>query len=212
MKRAAIALLAAGLVIATGLVATASSKTTSDPSTGSGAHSFIRWDLPQFVGNVVLAGGTDVSTDAKTGDTIELTGSGQTEPAEEEAAGGGTFVHMSKSGEVRAQGAYQVIDFISWKRLSGGSLSGTGLIDAIGNGTGAHPNEREETSGVLKLRVRFIPVVSGTPQPGVNGVLIINCHLPGTAVFVQEGVQVKIPSFDLNFKETSGFTLFHALR
>ncbi len=105
-----------------------------------------------------------------------------------------------------------MIDFISWKRLTGGSLSGTPLIDGIGNGTGGHPNQREETSGVLVLRVRFIPVVSGTPQPGVNGVLIINCHLPGTTVFVQEGVQVKVPSFNLNFTQTSGFTLFHALR
>ncbi len=211
MKRVIVGLLAFGLVIATGLVAAGRSGTTSDASTGAAPRSVIRWDLPQFVGNVVLAGGSDVSTDAKTGDTVELTGSGQAETVEGEAAGGGTFVHMNASGTVLAQGAYQVIDFISWKRLTGGSLSGTGLIDGIGNGTGGHPNEGEETSGVLKLRVRFIPVVSGSPQPGVNGVLIINCHLPGTTVFVQEGVQVKVPSFNLNFTQTSGFTLFHAL-
>lgn len=212
MRRATIGLLALGLVIGTALVATGRSGAERRSSAAGSAPLFIRWDLIQFAGNVIAVGGTDVSTDAPTGDTIELTGSGQAEPGEGEAAGGGTFVHMNAEGKTLAEGAYHVTGFISWRRLVGGSLDETGLIDGIGNGPGARPNEHEPTSGVLKLKVQFLPVVDGTPQPEVNGVLIVNCHLPGTIEFVPEGVQVKLPSFDLNFTPTSGFTLFHRLR
>jgi hypothetical protein len=173
---------------------------------------FVRWDLPQFVGGVIVVGGSDVSTDAETGDTLKLTGSGHAEPLEHEAAGGGTFVHKNGGGKTLARGAYYVTDFKSWKRLAGGSLDETGLIDGIGNGPGANPNEHEPTSGVLRLKVHFVPVVDGEPQPGVDGVLRINCSLPGTVEPVREGVRVMVPSFDLDFRPTSGVTLFHALR
>jgi hypothetical protein len=211
MRRATIGLFALVLVAGTALGATGTSGAESGSGTGSD-EVFIRWDLSQFVGNVIVVGGTDVSTDAESGDTIELTGSGHAEPLEAEAAGGGTFVHETAEGETVAEGAYYVTGFRHWRLLTGGSLDETGLIDGIGNGPGANPNEHEPTSGVLRLKVRFVPVEEGTPQPGVNGILIIFCHLPGTTVFVQEGVEVKIPSFGLDFKQTSGVTLFHRLR
>lgn len=217
MRRATIGLVVLALVVGTALVASGrtgplASRTLTEGDSDGQPNAFVRWDLVQFPGGIVAAGGTDISTDAATGETVELTGSGQAEPGEGEAAGGGTFVHKDAAGATLAEGGYYVIDFVSWRRLAGGSLDPTGLIDGIGNGPGASPNEHEPTSGVLKLRVHFVPVVNGTPQPGVNGLLIINCHLPGTFEFVPEGVQVKIPSFDLNFKPTSGFTLFHRLR
>jgi hypothetical protein len=217
MRRATIGLVVLALVVGTALVATGrtgplASRTLSEGDSDGQRNAFVRWDLVQFPGGVIAVGGTDVSTDTETGDTVDLTGSGQAEPAEGEAAGGGTFVHRNAAGATLAEGAYYVIHFVSWRRLAGGSLDATGLIDGIGNGPGANPNEHEPTSGVLKLRVHFVPVVDGTPQPGVNGLLIIYCHLPGTFEFVPEGVQVKVPSFGLNFKPTSGNTLFHGLR
>ena len=203
IKKVTLSLLAVVILLGTAFAATGSS---GESGSSSG---FVRWDLPQFQGNLVIAGGKDVSTDAATGDTITLTGSGQAEPGESEAAGGGTFVHRHDDGTLAARGAYRVTGFISWQPLSGGSLAGTGLIDAIGNGTGAVPNESEEHSGILKLRVEFIQIKKGQPVGSVPGVLRINCHLPGTTVFVPEGVEVRVPSFKLDFTPTSGVTLFH---
>src|SRR2546430_4220379 len=40
----------------------------------------LRWDLILIDSGVVLPGGTNVARDARTGDTIDLTGSGQAEP------------------------------------------------------------------------------------------------------------------------------------
>jgi len=210
MRRAAIALLSLSLVAGASLAATAGG--ARDDAASGEDHLFVRWDLVEFVGGIILAGGSDVSTDAETGGTVKLTGSGQAEPLEHEAAGGGTFVHKNEEGKTLARGAYYVTDFKSWKRLAGGSLDETGLIDGIGNGPGANPNEHEPTSGVLRLKVRFVPVVDGEPQPGVDGILRINCNLPGTVEPVREGVRVMVPSLDLDFRPTSGFTLFHALR
>ena len=48
----------------------------------------VRWDLVQIAQGVVLPGGTDAGRDAGTGDTILMTGSGDAEPAEGNAAGG----------------------------------------------------------------------------------------------------------------------------
>lgn len=210
MRRAVTALLALGLMVGTSFASTGHAGTGSEGSTGD--QRFVRWDLVQFVGNVVLSGGKDVATDAGSGDRIVLTGSGQAEPDEGEAAGGGTFIHRDGSGTERARGAYYVTGFISWRPLAGGSLNGLGLTDGIGNGPGAQPNENEPSSGVLKLMIHAVPVVDGVPQEGVDGVLIVYCHLPGTIVDVPEGVAVKVPAFDLNFRPTSGVTLFHRLR
>ena len=208
-KKLMITLLAAIVVALTAFAATAGSP---DQPTASSPGGWVRWDIPQFQGNFVLAGGKDVSTDATTGDTVTLSGSGQVEPGESEAAGGGTFVHRSKDGTVMARGAYHVTGFISWQPISGGSLSGTGLVDAIGNGTGATPNESEEHSGVLKLSVQFVPIKKGQPVGSVHGILRVNCHLPGSTVFVREGIRVRVPKFGLDFRPTSGNTLFHVLK
>ena len=48
----------------------------------------VRWDLVLIQHGTALAGGADVAKHAATGDTFTLTGSGDAEPAEREAAGG----------------------------------------------------------------------------------------------------------------------------
>src|SRR6266851_3263686 len=56
----------------------------------------VRWDLIDISsGGVILSGGTDIGKDAASGDTVSLTGSGQAQPRDEEATGGGTFVHKA---------------------------------------------------------------------------------------------------------------------
>lgn len=166
----------------------------------------VRWDLVQFVSGVVLAGGTDVSEDAATGDVIMLTGSGHARPGARKAFGGGTFVHEQASGTT-VQGAYHVTGFGNWRRIFEGSFAATGLIDGIANADGA-------TSGVLRVRVRLIPEVGGQPGEGVNGVLTIFCRLPGATVGFAEGVRLRIPSLGLDFVQhetMAGFTLFHVI-
>jgi hypothetical protein len=165
----------------------------------------VRWDLVHFVSGVVLSGGSTVSVDEATGDTLTLTGSGHAELQEEEAFGGGTFTH-ERASDPDVTGAYYVTDFISWRRTAG-SFEETGLIDGIGNPEGA-------TAGKLKLRVAFVPEVDGEPGPTIKGQLIIDCALPGAPANLVEGVRVKIGALGLDFLQhedpgTRGFTLFH---
>ena len=204
MQRPRLASLAAGLLLGVFLAATGASGDTA--RSGHAGH-FVRWDLVLIRDGVALPGGTDVATDHGTGDTISLTGSGTVEPLEFEAAGGGTWsVHEASGGS--DQGVYYVTRFLSWRHLVGGNFAATGLIDGIGNGPGAHPNENEPSSGVLRLRIHF---VSGSGQT-TNGILTVFCHLPGTVVEVPEGIRVQVPEFDADFKPTSGVTLVHRLR
>lgn len=166
----------------------------SEPSVG-----LLRWDLVAIRDGVVIAGGTDVGLDAASGDTVRLTGSGQAEPHEKEARGGGTFVHAHASGKVRASGVYVVTGFRGF-RNGGGTLVGVGLRDGIG--------ELEETgSGILTVGVRLIPD-SGSPH---EGVLRVNCNLPGTAFPTKEGIELTVDGFPLDFKPHGGVTLFHLL-
>src|SRR5919197_397366 len=80
-----------------------------------------RWDLIQIgVGMTALAGGTDTSRDAATGETISLTGSGQFRPSARTASGGGTFVHKRADGTEVAHGVYIVSSFRNF-RLGGGT-------------------------------------------------------------------------------------------
>jgi hypothetical protein len=189
------------------LVLSAVPAVSSDSNGDNGAQGrIVRWDLVHFVSGVILSGGENVSEDAGTGDLITLTGSGHVKPRAGKAFGGGTFVHEQASGTT-VQGAYYVTDFIRWRRIHEGSLEGTGLIDGIGNFGGT-------TSGVLRLRVRLVPEIAGAPGPGVNGVLIIFCRLPGATVGFAEGTRLKIPSLGLDFvqhEELAGFTLFHVI-
>jgi hypothetical protein len=184
-----------------------------------GHHSrFVRWDLVLIANGVAVAGGTDVATDAATKDTIALTGSGQAEPREEEASGGGTFVHKRADGSLIAKGAYVVTGFVSWQRLRGGNFAKTGLVDGIGNGPGSSEDEGEPSSGILTIDVRFAP--DGTaPSAGIDGVLSVHCNLPDTIGGDFEGVTVEVPSLSLDFTAAAnadpnahGVTLFHLLR
>lgn len=203
--RRRLVVLGTALAVFVALVLGAVPAASSDAENG-GQGRIVRWDLVQFVSGVVLSGGEDVSEDAATGDLITLTGSGHARPGAGKAFGGGTFVHEQASGTT-VQGAYYVTDFVRWRRIFEGSFAATGLIDGIANPGGA-------TSGVLRLRVRLVPEVGGEPGPGVNGVLIIFCRLPGATVGFAEGVQLKVPSLGLDFvqhPELAGFTLFHVI-
>jgi hypothetical protein len=220
MKRPRFVFLMLGLAFGVLLAATSATGTNArrighDHGKGGDSHAFVRWDLLQPVNGVAVPGGMDVATDATTKDMITLTGSGQAEPREGEAAGGGTFVHQRADGTLVAKGSYFVTGFVSWQRLPGGDFSMTGLVDGIGNGTGATPDEREPSSGVLTLDVRLVP--DGTaPSAGVNAVLSVHCHLPGTLVPGFEGVTLAVGSLNFTAEANAnptahGITLFHRL-
>jgi hypothetical protein len=175
---------------------------------GNSSGRVVRWDLVQFVSGVVLAGGSTVSVDEDTGETLTLTGSGHAEPQQEEAFGGGTFTH-ERASDTDLTGAYYVTDFISWKRAAG-SFEETGFTDGIGNPDGA-------TSGRLKFSVAFVPEINGEPGPTIKGKLIIDCALPGAPANLVEGVRIKIGALGLDLvqhvdPDTRGFTLFHIIR
>jgi hypothetical protein len=163
----------------------------------------LRWDLIVIDSSgAILPGGTNVARDAATKDTIDLTGSGQAEPKEHSAAGGGTFIHRHANGSKVTHGIYYVTGFKSFVN-AGGTLVGTLPIDGIG--------ELEETTGgILKLRVHLIP----SSGRSVEGVLGVYCTLPGTTdSSIIEGETLSIPSLNLNFVQepNGGDNLFHVL-
>ena len=155
----------------------------------------LRWDLVAFGGHTVVATGADVSTDAASHDTLTLTGLGFARPHRRTASGAGTYVHKHSDGSLVSQGVYVVTGFNGFTN-GGGSLAGLGLTDTIGK-------VDQTTGGLLSLNFR----VAGAP---VTGVLEVHCTLPG-GLPDTEGVRVIVPQFGLDFKQTSGATLFHTL-
>jgi hypothetical protein len=212
------------LGLALGILLAATTATSSSPGNDRGQQNdnggehnrFVRWDFLVIANGVAVAGGTDVSTDPATKDTLALTGSGHAEPRENEAAGGGTFVRKHADGSQVAKGAYVVTGFVSWQRLRGGNFAKTGFVDGIGNGPGSSEDEGEPSSGILTVSVRFIPD-GAAPSAGVDGVLSVHCNLPDTVGGDFEGFTVTVDG--LSFTPTANadpnahcVTLFHRLR
>jgi hypothetical protein len=183
-------LLIAGLSL-TGLALPGSVTTTL----ADGHEQQVRWDLVQIVQGTALAGGTDQGRDAATGDVVFLTGSGDFEPTEHEATGGGTFVHKHANGSEVAHGIYTVTQFRRW-RPAGGSLP---VADGIGFSA-------EATAGILAVTVQLVPE-GGNP---VDGILRVHCALPGASFPIEEGIQLQVGT--LQFTQDGGVTLFHRLR
>jgi len=154
----------------------------------------VRWDLVQIVQGTALAGGVDVGINAANGDTFTLTGSGAAEPAEADAAGGGTIVHHFAATNTDVMGVYVVTGFISWQPGGGQLLA----VDGIGHAS-------EASSGILKMAIRiFVP--SGAFR---DATLTVNCRLPGATVDVEEGIQLTIAGTPINVEQHGGVTLFH---
>ncbi len=152
----------------------------------------VRWDLVQITQGTALAGGADVAEDAASGDTFTLTGSGEAEPAEGDATGGGTIVHHFANGRPDSSGVYVVTGFHSWQP-GGGQLP---IADGIGHVS-------ETSAGVLRMAIRIFRASGGFS----DATLTVNCHLPGATVDVEEGIELSVGAF--NAKQNGGFTLFH---
>jgi hypothetical protein len=113
----------------------------------------LRWDVAKCAGGsctfLVVAGHARWRT--ASGATIRFTGTGEAEPPEGEAAGGGEWTRRNSKGKVVGRGVYKVIHFLSW-RGSGGSLGN--VVDAIGH-------RRDVRSGALKLRIHLFGTGKG---------------------------------------------------
>lgn len=178
---------------------------------GSDGGTTVRFDIAKVVPGAVVVGGTTISTATApagfVGDTLALTATGTAEPAEVEAAGGGTFVHKASNGSVRTSGFYRVTRFISWQ-LTSGSFAATGLADAIGNAAEGEPH-----AGVLTVGITFY---AGGKAVG-TGRMVITCALPGAPAGLEEGVTVIAHPAGTNIfvrfteKTAAGPTLFHVL-
>lgn len=164
-----------------------------------GQPELLRWDLVHFKSGVILSGGTDVGRDAKTGDMVSVTGSGDAQPGEGRGTGGGTFVHRRADGSLVAQGVYFVTGFNSFVH-PGGSLVGIPLTDGI-------DRLNRTTGGKLSLKIRGLVDGGGT----VDAVLGVECSLPGGASGLTEGITLSVPALDLHFVQNGGATLFHVL-
>lgn len=155
----------------------------------------VRWDLVRIQQGTVLPGGADAATHAATGDTFTLAGSGDAEPAEREASGGGTIVHHFAASNTDSAAVYLVTGFIDWQP-GGGTLQ---VADGIGHA-------EEASAGVLELAIRIL-LPSGAVR---DATLTINCHLPGATVDVPEGIELSITGTPfVNMQPSGGTTLFH---
>jgi hypothetical protein len=117
------------------------------------AHRFVRWDIAQChshsCGSLVIGG--QALWRSASGSRIRFTGSGEAEPHEGEAAGGGTWTRMDSRGRVVGRGAYRVTGFIYWRGF-GGSLGN--VVDAVGH-------RQDYRVGILKLRIRMFGIGKG---------------------------------------------------
>jgi hypothetical protein len=158
----------------------------------------VRWDLIRIQQGTALVGGEDIAVHAASGDTFTLTGSGDAEPAERDASGGGTIVHHFAATNVDSAAVYLVTGFIDWQP-GGGQLE---LADGIGHAA-------EASSGVLKMAIRiYLP--SGAVR---DATLTVNSQLPGSSLNLTEGIELTIlgtPFVDM--APGGGATLFHVLK
>ena len=182
------------LCVATGLLVVAASAVGTARVDGNA----VRWDLVQIVQGTVLAGGTDAGQDAASQDTVSLTGSGSADPDERDATGGGLFVHKHANGTEVAHGVYVVTGFVSW-RPAGGSLAPAGVADGIGHLS-------ETRAGILRMTVRLFPA-GALPGTHADGILTVDCALPGATFAIKEGITFAIGTF--HFTQHGGATLFH---
>ena len=177
-------------------------------SSGQRAAGLWRWDLIQIgLGTTALPGGTDTSSDAATGETISLTGSGQFRPSARTASGGGTFVHKRADGSEVAHGIYTVSSFRSFRRGGGTPPPVTDGILTARLGT--------PQSGVLRLGIRLVPEVNGKPGPERRATLRVFCHFRGNRLGLTESDEgIRLDTGNLHFRQVKeqGFTLFHVLR
>jgi hypothetical protein len=108
------------------------------------------------------------------------------------------FVHQHSNGTAFAHGVYVVTGFRAFEN-AGGTLVGTGLTDGIGE-------LDETTGGILWLKVHLVP----SSGPAHDGVLSVNCALPGGRPGIEEGITLAVGT--LTFTQHGGATLFHVVR
>jgi hypothetical protein len=115
---------------------------------GNEPHNIIRWDIAKCHAPscAALVIGGHAAWRSAAGAKIILSGSGEAEPGEGEAAGGGTWTRMDAHGHVVGRGAYQVTRFISWRGF-GGVLGN--VVDAVGH-------RKDYRVGILKLHIQLL--------------------------------------------------------
>jgi hypothetical protein len=172
-------------------------KALADEGEGNGR---VTWDIVAIAPPRINRGGF-AGAKAEDGAHIVITGHGTFPDADrcrKDVTGGGSWtITPGNSNDPRCfkgTGSYSVIELLSWRPVSGGSLAGTGLQD--------HTNDRGTPSaGLATLRVRF--------ENGREGTLTVSCHLPGAPNCVFEGITATMAYEDFSKHDTGGFTLFH---
>jgi hypothetical protein len=120
------------------------------------------------------------------GQKIELSGTGTLGVHPESATGGGTF-----NSDVIGSGTWRVTELLGFQAY------GPGTLPDLPPGS---------TSGRALFRVRLTP----TGKPFVEGILDLECNIPGSTVpgGIQEGIQIVVPGV-ANFNHiVSGETLY----
>jgi hypothetical protein len=199
MRRSRITLVLLGLLL--GAMFSAAGAVGHDQRGGK----LVRWDLVEIANGTAVAGGENVATDAESGQSLTITGSGHVRPRRHEAFGGGTWVLEDADGNEIDNGSYQVTEFVSFRRLRGGNFAATGLIDGIGD-----PDEA--SSGIMTVKVRAVSE-GAPPEDGIDAVLEVHCNLPETVKETFEGVRITVG--DQVFEpdpDRHGVTLFHVMR
>ena len=131
----------------------------------------------------------DVSS-APNGDTMAVAGMGTFDISSMTATGGGTFVHKTADGTIRASGTWQTTKLLAFHSFGSGSAQGL-------------PSNFEGGLGLIQVTLK----VHDTPV--FNAVLKVGCALGNPPGGWHEGIELTVLGAGINFNEkVSGFTLF----
>jgi hypothetical protein len=149
-------LLATGVVVslmAVPVLAGQSSAPARAKKEANEVSALMRWDIAKChsVSCGALVGGGHAVWRSESGATFHFSGTGEAEPREQEAAGGGTWTRRNSSGHLVGRGTYKVTRFIDWHGF-GGTLGN--VLDAVGH-------RRDYRVGILKLHIDLRAKVGG---------------------------------------------------
>jgi hypothetical protein len=122
---------------------------------------------------------------APNGDKVILTGTGTLSIHPKSATGGGTFTHLSPTGDELATGTWSATDLLSFV--------------SYGPSAATPPSFR---AGQALIRIQLHPAGAAS---AVAAILRIECRLPGSVVpgGIEEGINLVVPGV-ANFNEQAG--------
>lgn len=127
------------------------------------------------------------------GDTIEITGAGLIDKADDRVEGAGSFVHRDSTGAVLGSGTWVAEELLGFQ--------------SYGNATPDSGLPANFEGGLARLRVRLLPASGGE---ALDATLWIDCLVGDPPEGGAEGIELEVEGGDVPIfdQEVQGFTIF----